>query len=226
MRFMNSKRDAGLLGVVWLVLAISLSFAVIPLRDYLDYLGGKRLLPLRFLLFPITVVLGAWLALPPFVKLLRAHRELMPVPRLFLSLSAALIFIAPFTLSLVFKKPIQRMFTKGFLVRLEKDVDSRKLQRWAVDELSAHWETRQSTNTDSLIEAQVPDSIKSLSSHPPNIYVGMLSGEVSQPHLTIMWGSGFGHWGLLVGSDTLVVSNVPRFYFVKWRPGMYAFFSE
>jgi hypothetical protein len=212
--------------VLWLLAAIPLSYTVVPLNDYLSYMGGKQFVLQSWLILPISCSLGGCLATPVVFSVLKGKTTNTGSRRVLLGLISFSLLVMPLMVSLLLARPIQPAFTKGMLDRLNHDVDSQELRKWAESELSKHWDGRRDQSTDSQIENDLPVAIRTLSRWPPNVSVEILEGDVVVPHLGIVWGSGFGHWGILLANPDFVPPSVPGYYFSKWRPGIYVYFSD
>jgi hypothetical protein len=80
----------------------------------------------------------------------------------------------------------------------------------------------QQTNSDFQIPRdKVPVSIQNLGSFA---FEDALCDPVSAQNRSvwIVWGSGFGHWGIRVGSPTFKIAQAPNDnYYIEWKPGIY-----
>jgi hypothetical protein len=211
-----------LLDIFVFIVALCIALMIVPLDDYLRYLEGRQFVRREYI-FPISLALGACLALLFLARLMKWHREFTARRQLLLVFLAALAFISPFVFDVALVRPIRPTFTRGMLDRLEKDINPTDLRKWALAELSARANGRPDSDANTLIEKDLPNYLAKLSNWPPHIRANMLSDDVKEPHLVMEWGGGFGHWGLIVGGETLTVPEEPRFYFVKWKPGIYVF---
>ncbi len=105
----------------------------------------------------------------------------------------------------------------------KKSVNPSELQQWAVAVLQAP----QLTNSDfEFPRDKVPLSIRTLRSS------GFLFEDVTcdsaesvpaqDRSVWIVWGGGFGHWGMRVGSPSFKVHDAfDDNYYVEWKPGIY-----
>ena len=107
--------------------------------------------------------------------------------------------------------------TTNFLKRVRAHHSSKELREWALAALNSH------------IAAAAPVTISAtelpvfiLELDPPLRPTVTL---IPKSHLSIDWGGGWGHWGLLVGPPQFQVSN-PRLYVLEWEPGIFAYGSR
>ena len=100
----------------------------------------------------------------------------------------------------------------------KKAVDPLELQHWAVNILQ---QTQQTNSTVEISRDNLPANIRNLGSFP--IGWGFCdSDEVQDRTVWLVWGSGFGHWGIRVGSPTFKIAPAPNDnYYIEWKPGIY-----
>jgi hypothetical protein len=105
----------------------------------------------------------------------------------------------------------------------KKVVNPAELQQWAVNVLQA-----ETTNYPSgeFPRGSVPPEIRNLQSGgDPFGDVEVDSADSQTPEgrtVWIVWGGGFGHWGIRVGPPSFKAGN--RYddnYYVEWKPGIY-----
>lgn len=148
--------------------------------------------------------------------------------------------------SLVIYGNIERRSTVGHIVRwcegedgahqdandlaedTKKVVDASQLQQWAMTLL-------QGAETTNYPDGQFPrdkvlPSIRNLQSRGDSFEDVEVDASGSVPpgsrSVWIVWGGGYGHWGIRVGSPTFKVTD--RYddnYYVEWEPGIY-FWAE
>lgn len=94
---------------------------------------------------------------------------------------------------------------------MQETTTAAQLQSWALEEIDRGGD-------DDLELVTPPAFLDTPDDGSPNyIYVDSANSE---PHLIAQWGSGFGHWGLLVGDPSL---NYPidDYYHIEWAPGVF-----
>jgi len=47
------------------------------------------------------------------------------------------------------------------------------------------------------------------------------ANEQEKSYVTLQWGGGFGHWGILVGDPEFRPFRLERIRYVEWEPGIY-----
>jgi hypothetical protein len=105
--------------------------------------------------------------------------------------------------------------TKEFRNELQQSVSPSKLRKWAMTEIARADGQRVD------LEA-APPFLRGIRDGPPRYLVvepGQGSGE---PYVHVVWGGGFGHWGLKAGSTSLRIVDDARNYHLEWKPGLYA----
>jgi hypothetical protein len=114
-------------------------------------------------------------------------------------------------LSITACRPIYETRTPKFAEDVKKVVDPAELQKWAAtimaEQKSDKWE---------LPKESVPASIRGLSSEGSPFQ--WASRE--QDCVRLVWGGGFGHWGVLVGSNSFRAPQDGTYY-IEWKPGIY-----
>lgn len=126
----------------------------------------------------------------------------------FLVILAAGFFVFGF---LAFGIGYYKWKTRSFLKQLQLSTTVAEIQEWALDEI-------ENTNGEWAELNSIPSFLNLSDDGPPNyVYVNRNDG---QPYLVAQWGSGFGHWGLLIG-DQLLEYPIDDFYHVEWAPGIH-----
>jgi hypothetical protein len=106
----------------------------------------------------------------------------------------------------------------------KKVVNPTELQQWAMAVL-------QETETTNYPDGEYPRdevlrSIRNLQSGGDSFEAVDINSDKSVPpesrSVWIVWGGGFGHWGIRVGSPDFKVNNsYDDNYYVEWKPGIY-----
>lgn len=220
---MKIRQNSILVVALWFIIAATMGFLIIPITNFIDFWNGKHWSNRSELDLLASLAYGACLASPLCVLLVVWHKEHSVARKLLIVGLALCLFVGPTACMVLVKGSVLGNFTKGMLYRLESDVDSKQLQSWASTELAAYWQEKNDPKTADKIERDVPLSVKSLSEWSPNVYMDWLRGNAEAPYLAIVWGSGFMHYGLLVGNTDFKPPNQSDFYLVQWRPGIYVF---
>ncbi len=110
-------------------------------------------------------------------------------------------------------KPGYQTTTADFLTEMQAHVNPAQLQQWAQQEIIAAGGQR-------VDITNVPAFIGATSYGAPQY--ASVDPNGGSPYVHLVWGGGFGHWGLKVGTTTLTVSAGPRDYYINWMPGIYA----
>lgn len=140
------------------------------------------------------------------------------------------IFRIALTLSLILIS-LYFIFSPGFMMNfLLTDIGMRlktastggaeQLQVWAVDILEKPRD--EIVGNDSLGRIKkdfLSKQVQRFSSR--NIYIA--SGAEDEQHIRIIWGGGFHHWGILVGSPTFQTTSDDRQCVYRWRDGVYGY---
>ncbi len=103
---------------------------------------------------------------------------------------------------------------QSFFNQIQKSTTTETLQDWAVAQIAEADGQRVEMD-------DVPPFIVAANDGPPK-YVYVASTEYSaEPHIHAIWGGGFGHWGLKIGSPTFRAVDDARNYHIEWKPGVY-----
>ena len=111
-------------------------------------------------------------------------------------------------------------FMRGFRDQAISRIDAAKLQEWAVATIRSrpHNEERRW----SLDFGESPTQVRDLwRNGTPMVVVD------PKTCLYIAYGSGFGHWGLLVGDSSFTPSSLDdRTQYLLWQSGIYVFYGD
>lgn len=109
---------------------------------------------------------------------------------------------------------------RRFRENTEARISADALQSWATNLLATYGTDR----TDWIPTAKATPLIMAISTQSPAIQVGRdPSGHGT---VVLMYGGGFGHWGLLVGEPNLPMPMRSHdLHYEAWRPGVY-FWAE
>jgi len=114
-------------------------------------------------------------------------------------------------------KPIYETRLPRFASAVKLVIDSGELQKWAVIKLN-------DSNKDSLVLPlkDVPEPLQNLRSDGCQIEQAFykIATSPKDSSVVLMWGGGFGHWGIEVGSPSFDQPDDDNFY-IKWAPGVY-----
>ena len=172
----------------------------------LDYLGGRhnQVLTLQFLLIVVTLIILLGLLLVRGLVPLGKQRFRVAVIRLSVFLSLSLLTAVAWN----FHEPSYIAFTRGFRERIRAEADLRSIRAW------------QSTLTGSpggqIDPSLWPNSVERL--RPSAVLISPNGDSIK-----IVFGSGFGHWGLTVGSEAMSFrATSDREYVLPIEPGAYA----
>jgi hypothetical protein len=117
-----------------------------------------------------------------------------------LRVSTALVVLLCGTAIIVFTwKPIYKTHLPQFAAAVKQVIDPDQLQKWAVSTL------KESKPDSSEIPLNtVPGPIRNLRSNNSQIEYALCSPGTSpkDSYIVLMWGGGFGHWGIDVGAPS------------------------
>ena len=165
-------------------------------------------MPLAFLIV-VCVVLIAVVGTTAFL-LMRKPRAGVIVVVVLLGVAAAAI---------VSWKPIYMTRKPRFAEKVKKVADPLELQQWAMTVLR---DTQQSASSTQISEEKVPVGIRNLMSDGSPLQYAFCDGAaVSDRTIWLVWGGGFGHWGIRVGAPSFKVSPDDDNYYIEWKPGIY-----
>jgi hypothetical protein len=114
-------------------------------------------------------------------------------------------------------KPIYKTHLPRFANEIKEVIDPRELQKWAVITLS-----KSNSDSSKLPLKDVPEPIRILHSNggPIEMAFYQIGSSPKSRCITLMWGGGFGHWGIDVGAPSFEEPADDNFY-IKWIPGVY-----
>ena len=100
---------------------------------------------------------------------------------------------------------------RSFFKQAQQTTTSSQIQEWALTEIGT-------AGTERTELGPPPSFLNMPDDGPPNyLYVEPNDG---QPYLVAQWGGGFGHWGLLVGDESLEYP-IDDYFHIRWAPGVY-----
>jgi hypothetical protein len=172
----------------------------------LDYLGGRynRVLMCEFLVLIFSLITLLRLLLVRGVVPLGKHRFRVAAIRLFLFL---FVLLSP-AVAWNFHQPGYIAFTRGFRERIRAEADLRSIKAWQ--------STLAGFPGGQIDSSSWPVCIEKLR---PSAVLVSSGGD----GIRIVFGSGFGHWGLVVGSEKMTLpATSDREYVLPIEPGTYA----
>jgi hypothetical protein len=111
-----------------------------------------------------------------------------------------------------------------FQNEIKRNIDSIQLQEWAISIIKSHDRSYQLSIED------IPVYLKTSSKYQPGFAIFSFGGDnqgdnlsLKENSILIMWGSGFGHWGLMIGDQSFRISerDFPHLQIHMWIPGVY-----
>jgi cell division protein FtsL len=116
-------------------------------------------------------------------------------------------------------KPIYKTRTLHFAEDIKRVADPSELQQWAVAILR---ETAQSNSSPEIPRHRIPSGIQNLTSQGSPFQDAFCdTGPAQDRTVWLVWGGGFGHWGIRVGAPSFRVSPDDDNYYVEWKSGIY-----
>jgi hypothetical protein len=73
------------------------------------------------------------------------------------------------------------------------------------------------TNGWEIAKEEVPSSIRNLNSQGSPFEFAFREKD----SIYLLWGGGFGHWGICVGPKTFKCESDSNHYCIQWEPGIY-----
>jgi hypothetical protein len=104
-----------------------------------------------------------------------------------------------------------------FQREIKKAVDPIVLQTWAAAVVKTNELGHQLSRSD------LPGSVR-LMNGPTSSDISTFA-DMKGKAVFLNWGSGFGHWGIIVGDTNFTVESVSTLRLAVWRPGIY-FYAE
>ena len=104
---------------------------------------------------------------------------------------------------------------RQFAERVEVSVDPIALQMWATNTLAQH-------ARGDIPVSEIPDYVRRITRQSPAVSVSSAGDDGARSCVWIVYGGGFGHWGLKVGGpDFRVPADTDWSYYIEWKPGIY-----
>jgi hypothetical protein len=104
--------------------------------------------------------------------------------------------------------------TSSFRDELQQSVSPDELREWAMMQVGRSHGSRIRLEAAPALLCATRDGVPS--------YVSVEPGDnVEEPYVLAVWGGGFGHWGLKVGSPSFRVIHDKTNHYVEWEPGIY-----
>lgn len=85
------------------------------------------------------------------------------------------------------------------------------LQNWAIDFLKTN------AGSQFIDKTNVPLYIRNLNSQGSPFQWAFCNSN----YVSLVWGGGFGHWGIDVGSQSFKADDTNWNYYIEWKPGIY-----
>ena len=134
-----------------------------------------------------------------------------------LGVIALAVLLCAITTIVLTWKPIYETRLPQFATAVKQVIDSDELQKWALIRL------KDSTSDSSELPLnEVPKPLRNLRSNGGQIEYAFYNIGTSPKDscVVLMWGGGFGHWGIDVGAPSFDQPDDDSFY-IKWAPGVY-----
>ena len=182
---------------------------------FLTGLACVRPVVFVFCVLPLSVAVVFYCVIRLIVRLIRQWSVVGSKVRL---LRVAVVFLAGILIvtgSVVFV--VDRPFLRGFVCRVEGKVNLGVIQSWVAEIESVGYK-----NGDEVVGDDWPEDVRSLRPRCVRV-VGPPFAEGTQ--VCMIWGGGFGHWGLVVGPaamETPVAGEDGLQEYVEIAPGVYA----
>lgn len=114
-----------------------------------------------------------------------------------------------------------------FQQQVKQGINPQELQDWATPIIQGHnakYPLHHGAEFTFIKLEDLPSSLKTIGPTGPEMAFlsESESGISGQFNITVMWGGGFGHWGLIIGEKHLVLSNNTESV-VHWVDGIYFF---
>ncbi len=132
-------------------------------------------------------------------------------------LIALVVLLCAITTIVFTWKPIYETRLPRFASDVKQVIAPDELQKWALIHLKE-------SNSDSaeLPLSEVPKSLRNLRSNGSKIESAFynIATPPKDSYIVLVWGGGFGHWGIDVGAPSFAQPDGNAFY-IKWAPGVY-----
>ena len=106
-----------------------------------------------------------------------------------------------------------------FETKIKATVNPDELQTWATNVIA----TASFHGSDSFVvkQADIPKWVGLVYKDEGDLGQVTVERSSEGEFVQILYGGGFGHWGLAIGSPTLVLTNHDSCYNEIWKPGIY-----
>ena len=105
--------------------------------------------------------------------------------------------------------------TEIFATRVKNIVNPNELQAWATN-LIARTLTNDPGEIVIVKESEIPKSIRAIDvGTSPQVWIN------PRDSVQIMYGDGFHHWGLIVGTSGFTGKGYEHLYMLRWEPGIF-----
>ena len=205
-------------GAFMIVLAVFVFNYALEVYFYkLGFFGQAKLLPI----YQITLyyVFIAFILLVSLTRLCIIFKK-KGLRVFFLRICLLLISLCAAIGGEIFRTPGYVYVCRGFSERIHGEADIPAMQDWldTIDFKSLKFYD----NITLLNESEWPDSVVKLS--PKDVYIEKY--DITKIRVRLLWGGALpGHWGLVVGSKTMIMSNsnekVDDEYIMQFAPGAY-----
>jgi hypothetical protein len=100
-------------------------------------------------------------------------------------------------------------------------IDPEKLRAWALEEIAKHKPSTNDFAGKDIPDSEIPSYIQALYPYPAED--ATVRFDENQPYVMIVWGGGFFHWKIDIGSTNLIgtTGSGNHFTTVEWAPGIY-----
>jgi len=103
--------------------------------------------------------------------------------------------------------------------KIQKNIDPEELRQWAVDL------ARRFHNGEHVPKSELPKTLLNLGRSPPKIGIPRRTADAtddSRCYVILIWGGGFFHWGMLIGSPQFQHGDENhQHHIIQWVPGIY-----
>jgi hypothetical protein len=134
-----------------------------------------------------------------------------------LELIALVLFLCAIAAIFLTWKPIYETRLPRFAADVKQVITPDELQKWALMTLK-----KSNPDSSELPLNDVPEPLRNLRSNGSQIEYAFYTPGTSpgDSYIVLMWGGGFGHWGIDVGAPSFDQPEDNNFY-IKWAPGVY-----
>jgi len=144
------------------------------------------------------------------------NKTMMTVVAVLAALLALVVAVVAYRTINYFRsiQPLAFKLADKLLAHLQKSVDPNEVQQWAVGMIQTNASGRR------LAINELPDTLKKTQ---PSIAELIIGNSESNSSVVVIWGGGFGHWGLAAGNTNYQLNNLAVAYSNKWVDGLYIF---